>query len=107
MGREALLISPEQGASCAEVVGMPDIKAGLGRRVGELLCPSQQENSRDSREGNGDGMRTVAPIVSPGLSREVNFRSQVLLLSGPACLFTSQRMAMVLLVAIVVFTNVL
>lgn len=39
-----LLISHHQ------VVGMPGVKAGLGRRAGELLCPSQQENSRDSRE---------------------------------------------------------
>lgn len=64
MGRGALLISPEQGASCAEVVGMPGVKAGLGRRTGELLCPSQQEsNSRDSRERNGDGIGTVLHLL--------------------------------------------
>lgn len=55
MGRGALLISPKQGASRAEVVGMPGVKAGLGRRAGELLCPSQQGDSRE-RSGDGIGM---------------------------------------------------
>lgn len=107
MGRGALLVGSEQGASCAEVVAMPGVKARLGRRAGELLCPSQQENSSDSTERNGDGIGTVAPPVRPVLGREVHCRSQALFLSEPACLFTSQRMAMVLLVAVVVFRNVL
>lgn len=64
MGRGALLISPEQGASSAEVVGVPGVNAGLERRTGELLCPSQQEsNSRDSKERNGHGFRTVLHLL--------------------------------------------
>lgn len=51
MGRGALLLSPEQGASCEEVLGMPGVKAGLGRRAGELLFPLSKRTAGTVERG--------------------------------------------------------
>lgn len=107
MGRGALLISPEQGASCEEVLGMPGVKAGPGRRAGELPFPLSKRTAGTVERGMEMASGQCGTAVSPVLGGEMHFRSQVLFLSGPACLFTSQRVAMVLLVAVEVFMNAL
>lgn len=90
---------------------MPGVEAVLGRRAGELPHPSQQESdSRSSRSGGERGERrrrrgSVAPAVSErGAVKRVSGDRSVYA-SGPACPFPSQRMAMVLLAAAVVFMN--